>query len=194
MSFLIVMTIGLAGLLLMALPGLQRHGHAGTTPRSAPAAHGGLRLGHGTRGHAGGPANAHAWARRGESRSQRAKSSGTCNICRRGRESRHTDRTERGRLPGSPPCPFPAGHFQRDDHVRRLWLCACRRAATCAPAGRPSRADSRLWNRVFCRASALEPDVPVPGAAVQFPGNAAFLRGQGGHAFSQRPRSGGGGT
>lgn len=59
MSFLIVMTIGLAGLFLMALPGLQRQVHVGTTPRGAPAAHGGLRLGHGMRGHAGGAANAH---------------------------------------------------------------------------------------------------------------------------------------
>ena len=59
MSFLIVMTIGLAGLFLMALPGLQRQSHVGTTPRSAHVAQGGLRLGHGPRGHAGGSANAH---------------------------------------------------------------------------------------------------------------------------------------
>ncbi len=58
MSFLILMTIGLAGLLLMALPGLHRQTHAGATPRSAPPAHSGLRLGHATHGHAGGPANA----------------------------------------------------------------------------------------------------------------------------------------
>jgi hypothetical protein len=58
MSFLILMIIGLAGLLLMALPGLHRHPHLGAAPRSAPPGHGGLRLGHGARGHAGGPANA----------------------------------------------------------------------------------------------------------------------------------------
>ena len=59
MSFLIVMTIGLAGLFLMALPGLQRHGHAGPTPRNAPPAHGGLHIGHGARGPAGGMARTH---------------------------------------------------------------------------------------------------------------------------------------
>ncbi len=58
MSFLILMIIGLAGLLLMALPGLHRHPQVGAAPRSAPPGHGGLRLGHGARGHAGGPANA----------------------------------------------------------------------------------------------------------------------------------------
>ena len=41
-----------------------------------------------------------------------------------------------------------------------------------------------LWNLMF----------QLPGAAVQFPGNAAFLRGQGGYALSQRPRPGSGGT
>ena len=59
MSFLIVMTIGLIGMALLALTGLHRPGHAGTTPRSAPPGHGGLHLGHGSRGHASGMAGAH---------------------------------------------------------------------------------------------------------------------------------------
>ncbi len=59
MSFLIVMAIGLVGLILMALPGLQRQARVGTTPRSAPPVQSGLRLGHAMRGHAGGPVNAH---------------------------------------------------------------------------------------------------------------------------------------
>ncbi len=41
--FLYIMAAGLIGLLLMALPGMQQHGHAGIAPHS----HGGLRLGHG---------------------------------------------------------------------------------------------------------------------------------------------------
>ena len=60
MSFLILMTIGLAGLMLMALPGMHRHPHVGTAPRSVPSMHSGLRLGHATRGHATSAANAHA--------------------------------------------------------------------------------------------------------------------------------------
>ena len=183
MSFLILTIIGLAGLFLMALPGLQRHTPFGTTPRSAPAAHGGLRMGHAMHGPRR-PGRRPPWARCSDSRSRRAQSSGACGIRRRGRESRHAGPTERGGLPGSPPTPFPSRHFQRDDDARGLRLCICRRAAAFAPAGRYSRAGSRLWNRVLRRASALEPDVPVPGAAVQFPWNAAILRSQGGHAFS----------
>ena len=60
MSFLILMTVGLAGLMLMALPGMHRHPHVGTAPRSAPPVPSGLRLGHAARGHAASAANAHA--------------------------------------------------------------------------------------------------------------------------------------
>jgi hypothetical protein len=51
MTFLIIMLAGLIGLILMALPGMQHHGHVGTTPHIAPPAHGGLHLGHGPGAH-----------------------------------------------------------------------------------------------------------------------------------------------
>jgi hypothetical protein len=56
MIFLVIMVAGLIGLLLMALPGLQQHGHAGTTPHIAPPAHAGLRLGHAPAAHGSGQA------------------------------------------------------------------------------------------------------------------------------------------
>ncbi len=46
MTFLLIMVAGLIGLLLMALPGMQQHGHAGIAPHVAPTAHGGIHLGH----------------------------------------------------------------------------------------------------------------------------------------------------
>ena len=55
MTFLIIMIAGLIGLLLMALPGMQQHGHIGGAPHIAPPVHGGLHL-----GHAAGTHGAHA--------------------------------------------------------------------------------------------------------------------------------------
>jgi membrane protein implicated in regulation of membrane protease activity len=46
MTFLIIMAVGLVGLLLMALPGMQRHGHVGGAARIAPHVHGGVHAGH----------------------------------------------------------------------------------------------------------------------------------------------------
>jgi hypothetical protein len=65
MTFLIIMVAGLIGLLLMALPGIQQHGHAGVAPHITPHAHTGLHLGHSTGGHGAahalpGTAGAHA--------------------------------------------------------------------------------------------------------------------------------------
>jgi hypothetical protein len=55
-TFLFIMVAGLVGLLLMALPGMQQHGHVGGTTHIAPPAHGGVQLGHG----AGAQGAAHA--------------------------------------------------------------------------------------------------------------------------------------
>ena len=70
MTFLIIMVAGLIGLLLMALPGMQQHGHIGAAPHIAPPAHGGLQIGHAAGAHGAGhalpqgtgAANAHAHA------------------------------------------------------------------------------------------------------------------------------------
>ncbi len=51
MTFLIIMVAGLIGLLLMALPGMQQHGHAGIAPHIAPPVHGGLQIGHSAGAH-----------------------------------------------------------------------------------------------------------------------------------------------
>src|SRR5260221_13180403 len=45
--FLILMAVGLVGLIMMAIPGLNRHGHVGTTHGIHSAGHGGIHLGHG---------------------------------------------------------------------------------------------------------------------------------------------------
>jgi hypothetical protein len=50
MPFLIIMVVGLIGLLLMALPGIQHHGHVGAVPRITPP-HGGLHVGHSAGAH-----------------------------------------------------------------------------------------------------------------------------------------------
>jgi hypothetical protein len=49
--FLAIMVVGLIGLLLMALPGMQQHGHAGVAPHIAPHVHGGVHLGNGPAAH-----------------------------------------------------------------------------------------------------------------------------------------------
>ena len=54
--FLLAMLAGIIGLIMMALPGMQRHGHAGVTPHIAPPTHGQLHLGHGSGVHAPGHA------------------------------------------------------------------------------------------------------------------------------------------
>ena len=93
MSFLIVMIIGLAGLFLMALPGLHRQSHVGTAPRDAWACAWWAAFGARdpwTRGRFG---QRSCWDVRGDPRSARAESSGTCTIDRRGRESRYPGET-----------------------------------------------------------------------------------------------------
>ncbi len=54
--FITLMVVGLVGLVMMAIPGMNRHGHAGAGGHGI--AHGGLRLGSGT--HAAGHAPVHA--------------------------------------------------------------------------------------------------------------------------------------
>src|SRR5689334_1006853 len=60
--FLTLMLVGIIGLILMALPGFQRHGHMGGTTHIAPHAHAGIHLAHGPGAHAAGHAlpGAHA--------------------------------------------------------------------------------------------------------------------------------------
>ena len=184
MSFLIVMTIGLAGLFLMALPGLHRQTHVGDSAPRTP----GLRMADcvwdtgraDTRRSGQRP----PWARRGESRSARATSSGTCNIGRRGRESRYPGQTDAGRPQAFRLLPSPRAIFSVMTMFGAFGYALVAGLQFAPRAGRASRPDSRLWDRIFRRAPLWNLMFQLPGAAVQFPWHAAFLRGQGGYAFS----------
>lgn len=74
--FLMLMIAGLVGLVLMALPGMARHGHAGTAHGiGGHVAHGGLRLHAGPRG-AGQIARGHAPANVGRLSARAARAGG----------------------------------------------------------------------------------------------------------------------